>query len=330
MILVVGGTGELGSAVVRRLTERGRQVTVMVRPRTERRPGALHGAGLVRGDLSEPASLHGICDGVEAIVATANTIVPRRGERVGPDALTAGYAELARQADRSGVGRIIFVSVPKEVMGRGASEFDDKQHVEQVLLDARTPTTVVRPSLFMQSWLPAVGSRLALEGAERSTLDRGFWLTRLVGATLHRSVDRFGVALVPGRGSVRHSFVDLGDVAGVVAAAVDLPGDDLEIEVGGPEAITWQEVAAAHAAVLGLPVRVVRTPTAPMGVAARALRPLSPTAANLLATQHVLARVGTACSPETTAALLGRPPVSVPDFLASRLAARRELGGVRA
>jgi uncharacterized protein YbjT (DUF2867 family) len=330
VILVVGGTGELGSAVVRRLVERGRQVAVLVRPRTGPLPDVPHGVPLVRGDLSDPTSLAGVCEGVEAVVATANTIVPRGGERVGVDALTEGYAELARQAERSGVGRLVFVSVPRSVMGRGATEFDEKQHVEQVLLDSRTPTTVVRPSLFMQSWLPAVGSRLALEGAQGPTLDRGFWLTRVVGATTHRSLDRLGVALLPGRGTARHSFVDLEDVAGVVAAAVDLPGPDREIEVGGPEAITWREVAAAHAAVLGLTDRAVRTPTAPMAVAARVLRPFSPAAANLLAVQHLVARVSTPCSPETTTALLGRPPVSVPDFLAARLAARRASEGVHA
>lgn len=65
MILVVGGTGELGSAVTRMLRARDQDVAVMVRPSTEVGPAGVHGARLVRGDLADPASLHGICDGVD-------------------------------------------------------------------------------------------------------------------------------------------------------------------------------------------------------------------------------------------------------------------------
>lgn len=330
MILVVGGTGELGSAVVRRLLERGDDVGVLVRPGSDVDTSALVGVRIVRGDLTDPDGLAGCCLGVDAIVATASSIVPRRGERVRAGALTAGYAELSRQADLGGVGRIVFVSVPRSLMGRGASEFAEKAAVEAVLQARRTPTTVVRPSLFMQSWLPAVGSRLALEGAVRPTLDRGFWLTRLVGATLHRTLDRWGVALVPGAGSTRHSFVDLDDVAGVVAAATARGGGHDEIDVGGPDALSWKDVARIHADVLGVPARTLRTPTAPMRLLAHAVRPFSPAGANLLAAQDVLARFGSVCSPDATAELLGRAPVSVTEFLTERLARRSDSAPVRA
>ena len=321
MILVVGGTGELGSAVVRILRARGKDVAVLVRPSTKVTSLALHGARLVTGDLADPASLGGVCDGVDAVIATANTIVPRRGEHVRTGALRAGYVELARQAHDSGVRRFVLVSVPTDVLGRGAPEFDEKREVEDALRRTGVPLTVLRPSLFMQSWLPAVGSRLALEGAEQPTLDRGFWLTRIVGATLHRSLDRFGFAVVPGDGSARHSFVDLGDVAEAVAATVDIPEVGHDLEIGGA-AMSWRDVAAAHAEVLGVPLKVLRVPTTPMRLAGRAFAPFSPAGANLLVVQDLVARVSTECSADTATGLIGRPPTTVHQFLTARLSAR--------
>jgi uncharacterized protein YbjT (DUF2867 family) len=328
MILVAGGTGELGTAVVRNLLAQGRDVAVMTRSRAsvERAEGI--GGSTVAGDLSDPASLAGICDGVDAVVATANTIVPGRGERVRRGELTSGYAELARQAEMAGVRRIVFVSVPRSVFGHGAAEFEEKEEVEQILRGHRTPTTVIRPSLFMQSWLPAVGSRLALVGAEQPTLERGFWLARLVGTTMHRSLDRFGVALVPGDGEARHSFVDVGDVAEVVAASVERTGSRDELDVGGPEQLTWRQVAAIHAEVLGKRTLTLRTPTSALRLGSALLRPLSPPAANLLAVQRVVARVSTGCSPDPTLSLLGRTPTSVRDFLCARVADRPTYEGV--
>ena len=322
MILVVGGTGELGTAVVRNLLTQGRDVAVMTRSAGSADRARRMGAVPVTGDLRDPTSLAGICNGVDAVVATANTIVPGRGERAVPGALKAGYEELARQAQCAGVRRLVFVSVPRTVIGQGAAEFDDKREVEEILLRHGTPTTVIRPSLFMQSWLPAVGSRLALAGAEHATLERGFWLARFVGATTHRSLDRFSVALVPGDGRARHSFVGVGEVAEAVAASIDLAGRHDELDVGGPEALSWREVASIHAEVLGKRAVMMRTPTSPLRLGSWLLRPLSPAAASLLAVQRVVARVSTGCSPDTTMSLLGRPPTSVREFLDARLADR--------
>jgi uncharacterized protein YbjT (DUF2867 family) len=71
----------------------------------------------------------------------------------------------------------------------------------------------------MKSWLPALGSRLPLRGRQQATLERGFWLTRLTGATTQRCLDRFGIALPPGKGNARHAFIDVDDVASALAAA---------------------------------------------------------------------------------------------------------------
>ena len=63
--LVVGATGNVGSQVVRRLLEEGRPVRALSRkPEASELPS---GAELVRGDLTDPASLENALTGVDAV-----------------------------------------------------------------------------------------------------------------------------------------------------------------------------------------------------------------------------------------------------------------------
>jgi NADH dehydrogenase len=306
--------------VVRLLREQGAEVRALARPATD--AGALEatGARVVRGDLRDPRGFDAIVDGVHTVVATANMIVPRRGERADFDALADGYVELGRACRRAGVRRFVLLSVPVSFMGRGAPDFDAKQRVEAELRAQGVPLTVARSSVFMDTWLPALGSRLALRGAEQATVDRGFWLIRLTGLA-HGSIERFGVAFVPGSGKARHSFVAADDVAGSLAAAASsegAPGEELLL--GGPEALSWRDVLTVFERRLGRRVRRVRQPAVPLRVLSLALRAASPAASHLLAAQYLIATRDSVYPPDAARRLLGRDPVSVEEFLRSRIA----------
>jgi uncharacterized protein YbjT (DUF2867 family) len=319
VILVVGASGQVGFAVVRRLRERGEEVTALMRPRSNPAVVAATGARVVYGDLRDPSSLGSVCDGVDTVVATANTIVPRRGERADFDALARGYAELGRLAQAAGVRRFVFVSVPRELIGRGAPDFDAKGRIEDRLRAEGPPLTVARPSLLMELWLPWLGSRLPLRGAQQPTLDRGFWVIRLASAAAQQSLDRFGIALLPGRGKARHAFITVDDVAEtLVATATDRDEMAEELRLGGPEALSWREVAEVYGQVLRIRVRTVRQPAAPLRALASVVRPVSPATAQLLAAQALVATIDTAHSPEDARRLLGREPTSVEAFLRQR------------
>src|SRR5262245_38623214 len=113
MILVVGATGQVGSGVVRGLRARGADVSALVRGSRNADALTTTGVRIVRGDLRDPSSLRNVCEGVDCVVATANTIVPRPGERADFDAIARGYQELGRLARAAGVRRFIFISVPR-------------------------------------------------------------------------------------------------------------------------------------------------------------------------------------------------------------------------
>lgn len=325
MLLIVGATGELGFKIAREARAAGVPVRALARSTTNVDDLIRLGVEVRRGDLTEPGTLDGVCDDVSTVVATANTIVPRRGERISAAGLNAGYLALAEQASRAAVGRFIFVSVPRELIGLGAPEFDTKAVVEEYLRARPFELCIVRPSLFMESWLPAIGSRLAVTGAERSTLDRGFWLSRLARTILHRTADRFGIAQHPGlRSGTRHSFVTVRDVAEAVMRLVltedPVPG---EVALGGPDALAWSEVVRAHEMALARRWRTLRIPGTPLRLISALLRPFSPTAANLLQVNALVGRRSTATDCSTLQQLLGHPATPVSDHLTTAAAAAR-------
>jgi uncharacterized protein YbjT (DUF2867 family) len=215
---------------------------------------------------------------------------------------------------------MIFVSVPPDFAGQGAAEFDAKAQIEEQLRADGPPLTVVRPSLFMECWLPALGSRVPLRGAERATLERGHWLPRTMGAVAGKSLDRFGVAQLPGNGRAQHAFIAADDVAGALAAAaVESGGLGDELHLGGPEVLTWRDVAATYADVLSRRVRSLPQPAAPLRAFAAMTRRLSPAVSNLLALQALVATVPSTYGSADARRLLGREPTTVEAFLRARV-----------
>ena len=75
-VLVVGATGQLGTAVVRKLIASRQNVRAFVRPTSNHRH--LDGAGieLAFGDLRDQESLDAACRGAVAAIAPANTVIP--------------------------------------------------------------------------------------------------------------------------------------------------------------------------------------------------------------------------------------------------------------
>ena len=66
-LLVTGATGKVGNAVARRLSERGDEVVALVRDVATAREGLPAGVQLVRGDVTDPASVHRAVEGVEGV-----------------------------------------------------------------------------------------------------------------------------------------------------------------------------------------------------------------------------------------------------------------------
>jgi NADH dehydrogenase len=258
-LLLVGGTGLLGSEIARRLAGRGVPFRALVRPRTDAARLESLGAGIVRGDLTEPSTLLPALSGISTVVTTANAIgrmmagatdvsiqsVDRRGNEA-----------LIRAAEAAGVQRFVFVSVSdlSPAMVRRAPLMAAKADVERVLAASPMPSVIVRPAAFQEVWLsPAVG----IQPDRRR-------------------------AIIYGRGRTPWPYVALGDVAEacVRLALVDEPPS--AVDFGGPERLTRHEVVDAFERFIGARFRRVTVPRPVLAAGCRLLRTAKPEVASVM------------------------------------------------
>ena len=223
-VLVAGGTGRLGSLVVRQLTDNGAVVRVLTRdPRR-----AVHlesqGVEVVEGDLRQAATLPAALADVDVVVSAVQGFAGPGG--VSPKTVDLeGNLNLIAAAERSRTA-VVLVSIVGAAADSPMELFRCKYAAEQRLKAGSVPWTIVRSVAFLELW-----------------------------------VDLVGKGVVFGRGDNPISFVSVRDVAGVVVEAVLDPGRrGEEIDVVGPRSLSFNQLAAQMRELRGAPRRVRHVP----------------------------------------------------------------------
>ena len=294
MLLVVGATGQLGSLLVRRLRAQGQEVRALARPGARVDDLAATGAHVVTGDLRVPSSLDPALRGVQAVLATANVVAPTRSGDTHAAVEHRGYDELITRAERSGVRRFVFASVPVTPLDERVPQLAAKRAVERRLEASSMSTLALRLAPFTEVWLALVGSSVTLRGEVRPMLDRPYAFLRTFRRLSGRTIESRGLLVVPGPATNRNAFLSITDAARLLLAAGTADDVTGAVDVGGPEVLSWRDVAAAYAEVLHRPVRVVSLPPAAFGVAQRLLVPVAPAASNIMGLNLLMGTTQTA------------------------------------
>jgi NADH dehydrogenase len=276
VILVAGGSGFIGSAVVRRLVGEGREVAVMTAhaARSKDRIQSM-GARVVEGDVRDGSSLDRAVAGAEVVVQalTFPTFpVEKPRKRYTFDEFDhLGTQRLVQAAVRGGARRFVFGS------GSGASPdapkvwFRAKWGGEEAIRAAGIDHAIIRPS-----WI---------YGPEDRALNRF--------VAFHRWLP-FVPVVGDGRQRLQPVFVD--DVADVFAQAASPEGPQGTFEIGGPHILTMNEVLGTMMQARGKRKPLVHFPVALPKLAGFFLQflpnpPLSPDAVDFV-TGDALADLG--------------------------------------
>jgi NADH dehydrogenase len=217
VILVTGGSGFVGGHVVHELRGRELAVRCLVRDRRKASKLAAWGCELVEGDMTDAASLQRTVDGCETVV---HLVAIRQGrEEEFQRVMVDGTRALLAAAKDAGVARFVQMSA------LGTSEqtkdlvpyYRAKWEMEELVRTSGIPHVIFRPSFIF--------------GGDGGILPTFVKLARLSPVTP-----------IIGSGRQRIQPIWAGDVATYFAEGVtraDVTGRLFEL--GGPDAVTWNE-----------------------------------------------------------------------------------------
>jgi NADH dehydrogenase len=221
MILIAGGTGRLGTVLAGRLTGRGLAVRVLTRDpaRAEHLTGP--GIEVATGDVGDRASLEAAVRGVDVVVSAIHGFTGARG--TSPTTIDYQGNVSLIDAARAAGAQLVLMSVVGAAADSPMELFRMKHAAEQQLLAGDGDWTIVRATAFLELWIDVLG----------------------------KTAGRSGRPVVFGRGGNPINFVSVSDVAGLVEQAVIDPATRGQIlEIGGPDNLSFNQLAAAiqHAA----------------------------------------------------------------------------------
>ena len=229
-VLVLGGSGFIGSAVARAIHAQGHEVSAGARrPRAARRLAPAY--AWVAADFATLATADAwtsLLSGVDAVVNCVGALQDGAGEslaaahEVGPRALVAA-------CETAGVRRLVHISAVGVGEGAGTAYARSKQATERMVSGSALDWVILRPSLVI--------GRAAYGG---TALMRGL-------AALPFAIPVIG-------GEQRFRPIALDDLADVVTGLIE-PGapSHLTLDVAGPDALTLTEFLTLLRVWLGVP-----------------------------------------------------------------------------
>ncbi|GAA4401645.1 NmrA family NAD(P)-binding protein [Tsukamurella soli] len=142
MIVVTGGTGALGGAVVRELLRRVPAERLGVSVRDPGRADALaaRGVRVRRGDFADPATLADAFEGASSVLITSI-------DALGPDAV-AQHVAAARAAADAGAGRVFYTAHQNSLADSAFAAASDHAATEAGIAEIGIPWTSLRNGFY--------------------------------------------------------------------------------------------------------------------------------------------------------------------------------------
>ncbi len=243
-LLIAGAGGALGQELIRQALARADSVVALVLNRRELQ-GLEHSRLQIReADVTKPEQLGGLCQGQQQVISCIG--ITRIKGNLTHDAVDyRGNLNLLAEAKRCGVQRFGFISPAGTDLGRDeAPLLNAKYRFEQALRASGVPWVIFRSGGFFPDL------------AEMKTLAAK------------------GPLYAIGKGDSRSTPIHVPDLAAIMLDEMSTQSN-AQIDVGGPQDLTWRETCAICFETQGLPVRIQSAPIWLCKAILAVLRPFS-------------------------------------------------------
>jgi uncharacterized protein YbjT (DUF2867 family) len=248
-ILIVGGSGFIGTHLSRELIDRDHDVTVLSRsPEDEDLPA---GVETVRGDVTAYDSIEGAFEGQDAVVylvALSPLFKPKGGDERHFEVHTEGARHVVQAAEEHGVGHLVNMSALGADPDGSTAYIRSKGQAEQIVRDSSLEWVIFRPSVVFGEGGEFVSFTKKLKGMFAPGLP---------------------IYPLPGGGETRFQPIYVGDLVPMLADALEDDDDEYTggtYEIGGPEVLDLREITNMVYEAEGKSVSIVGIPMGLAGV----------------------------------------------------------------
>lgn len=236
MILLTGATGFVGSHILKRLIDQHIKVRCIVRSISNARILDSKGIDVHKGDVTDMASLNGSCKGVDTVIHLVGII--REGKGITFEKVHyQGTANILEESKKSGVRKFIHMSALGTRVDAVSRYHKTKWQAEEVVKNSGIDYTIFRPSIIC--------------GPEDEFVN-------MFAKMMRRS------PVIPVIGSGNHKMQPI-YVEDVVSSFLKTVDNDKTIgkiyELGGPDALTFNDILKTIADVIGRNIMLLHIPT---------------------------------------------------------------------
>jgi uncharacterized protein YbjT (DUF2867 family) len=226
-ILLAGATGYLGKYIAEELVEQNYSTKILVRNLEKFKEFEIEVDDIIRAEVTNKSTLNNCCKNIDVVISTIG-ITKQKDGLTYMDVDYQANMNLLSEAKKSSVKKIIYVSVLNGNKMKDLKICEAKEKFVDVLKNSGLDYCIIRPNGFF------------------SDMTEFFKMAKK------------GKVYLFGSGNQKANPIHGEDLAKVCVSAIE--SNEKEIEVGGPEVLTQNEIAKIAFDVVGKETKIVHIP----------------------------------------------------------------------
>lgn len=226
-ILLAGATGYLGQYITKELKRQDYYTKVLVRNPEKFKKLGIQVDEVFQAEITDESSLKNCCENIDTVISTIG-ITKQKDGLTYMDVDYQANLNLLKEAKNSGVKKIIYVSVLNGAKLKKLSICEAKEKFVEELRHSGLDFCIIRPNGFFSDM------------------------------TEFYNMAKSGRIYLFGSGNLKTNPIHGEDLAKVCVNAINSNED--EIEIGGPETLTQNEIAKIAFDIVGKPPKITHIP----------------------------------------------------------------------